>query len=696
MPAPSSSRALLGLVLFLIGGMGASPLSAPAQDRSVPRFGPLVAPDTVEAGEYDLGRVWSFADPPLEYLSDTYGVPADTQGVRALRRRTFRLPGCSGTLVSPDGLLLTAARCVRSRLSPTSPDSLRTDAVLARQSDQERPLDSLYAERVVGVDDVTDRVEAQVAQAAAPEARRAAVQAVQETLAEQAGPSRRVEVVSEAGGTRYAAYTYRRYDDVRLVFLPERAVTLFGASDQLLSYPQHAWDVAALRVYDDEAPLSTPDHFDVRRPDVRPGDAVFAVGHPPAGPRAESAEQGAFRRDVSLPADLAALRSWTAHLRTYTDTAAASSPVWTDRLQEARETQKRHRAQLHALEEDYVEARLTARDARLRRRSAERDDLEGGSLLDRLAALQTEKRALADSYRAFSFLLRPQHSSATVRRALIAYRARQTGAPNAADAMRAVPDQPRALDAALLEGHRERLRTHLGNDSTVARALDRVGRSEGIVRGSVFSEEEAAVSALDAASLPDDDPALRVVAALYDQYASFEEAWTDLRVRETRLTDSLAQVRHRASAAEIALAQSRAPRMADGRARGYDYNGTVAAAFTTFYGLYAHHTAASESAPPLPARWEAPPRELNRAVPLTRIASTDLQGDYGGPLVDASLRLVGIQTDGNVQSAGGAFLFLPRRMRTVAVDVSGVLEALSAVYEAEALVEELQGTPADE
>jgi len=691
-------RVALGLTLLVLGGLGAEPPSASAQDRSVPRFGPLVAPDTVNAGEYDLGRVWSFADPPLEYLSDTYDVPADTQGLGRLRRRTFRLPGCSGTLVSSDGLLLTAARCVRSRLSPTAADSLRTDAVWARRPAQEPAIDSLYAERVVGVEDVTARVEAQVeGEASSGDARRAAARAVQEALSGDTPAPRRVEVVPEAGGRRYVAYTYHRYDDVRLVFLPERAVTLFGASDQLLSYPQHAWDVSALRVYDDGSPLQTPDHFDVRRTNVRPGDAVFAVAHPPDGPRVESAEQGAFRRDVALPADLAALRSWTTHARAYADTAATPAPTWIDRRRRARIVRKRRRAQLDALKNDYFQGRLEARDARFRRRAAGGEE-DGGALLDRLADLQTEKRALADPYRGFSFLLHPQHSSATLRRAFIAYHARQTGDADAADAMRAVPDQPRALDAARLEDHQRRLRTHLGDDSTIERALEQVGRPEGIVRGSVFSEKDASVSALEAAALPDEDPALRIVSALYEQYASFEEAWTRLRTREAGLTDSLARVRHQAADTEPALPQSRAPRFADGRARGYEYNGTVAASFTTFYGLYGHHHAgASEEASGLPSRWASPSGELDRSVPLTRVATTDVQGDYGGPLVDESLQLVGIQTDGNVQSAAGAFLFLPRRMRTVAVDVRGVLEALSAVYGAEALVEEIEaGTAPDE
>ena len=657
----------------------------------MPAFGPIVAPDTVNAGQHDLGRVWSFADPPLGYLADTYGVPADTQGLEALRRRTVRLPGCSGTLVSTEGLLLTAARCVRSRLSPSAPDSLHTEAMLARGSEEEVPLDSLSADRVVDIDEVTARVESRLADATrSPGARKAAVAAVQTALAEETSDNRRVEVVPEAGGRRYVAYTYRRYADVRLVFLPERAVTLFGSGDQMLSYPQHTWEVAALRVYEDGEPLDTPRHFEVRRPTLRPGDAVFAVGHPPAGPRVESAEQATFRRDVTLPTRLALLRSWTTHARAYADTATASAPAWPQRLQSARGVQKNRRAQLDALKTDYFRARLEARDTQFRRRTSGGDSRGDGTLLDRLAALQAEKRSLAEQYRAFAFLLHPAHSSSTLRRAWLAYRARQSADSSAAEAIRAVPDQPRALDAARLQDHRERLRAHVGSDSPIVRALDQIGRSEGVVRGAVFSGTAAAVEQLDRPSLPSDDPALRIASALYEQYEPFEEAWSRLREREERLTDSLAQARHRVADPARALPRARAPRLADGRARGYEYNGSVAAPFTTFYGLYGHH-ARSSGASALPSRWATPQGELDRSVPLTRVASTDMQGDYGGPLVDASLQLVGIQVDGNVQSAAGAFLFLPRRMRTVAIDVRAVLEGLSAVYGAEALVEEMNG-----
>ncbi|MEF8940389.1 MAG: S46 family peptidase [Salinivenus sp.] len=678
-----SSR-LLGVLLLLTGVALLGPDPAPAQDRSVPRFGPLVGPDTVEAGPHDVGRVWSFARPPLDYLAETYDVPADERGLQLVRRSTMRLPDCSGALVSSEGLLLTAARCVRSQLSSTAPESLRTAAFLARRPAQERPVEALYAEQVVEVEDVTGRVDS-LAQGTS-----AAAATLQKTMAEDLSPEQRVEVVPE--GDRYVAYTYRRYDDVRLVFLPDRSVTLSGALDQQLSYPQHAWDVAALRVYRDGTPLRAPEHFDLRTQGARPGDAVFAVGYPGDLMRTGSAEQGAFRRDVTLPARRASLRAWTDHLRTYTDTAAAAAPSWADSLRSSRGGLKVVQARQEALENDYVQDRLEARDEQLRR-AAEDEGAEVGATLDSLAALQAEKRALADQYRGFSFLLRPAHTSATLRRAVRAYRAQQTGRDVSTDALRAVPEQPIALDAARLDDHRQRLRTHLGDDSLLVRGLRQAAPSPALVRQSVFSDPESALEAVQEGAFPSDDPALQVVSVLYEQYEAFVDAWTRLREREARLTDALARARHRMADRPVARPRSRSLRLADGRVQGYPYNGTLAAPFTTFYGLYGALHAGTDGSPAVPDRWATPPRALDRSTPLTTVSSTDLVGAHGGPLLNASLQLVGIQTDGNVQSAGGAYLFLPDRMRTVSVDVRGLLEGLTSVYEADALVEELTGSP---
>jgi hypothetical protein len=676
MVPPRLFRRLGGGLLLALGLCSALIPTAPAQDRSVPRFGPLVAPDTVQAGPSDFGRLWSVAAPPLDHVEETYDVRANERGLRHLRLGTVRLPDCSGAVVSPQGLVLTAARCVRSFLPTGKGDSLRMEAFVAAEQEDERALDGLYAERVVGVETVTAQVE------------RDGRDAVQARLQEGAGANERVEIVPEAGGSRQVAYTYRRYEDVRLAFSPDRAVTTRGRLGQPLTYPQHAWDVAVLRIYADDSPLQTPEHLDVRTSGARPGDAVFAVGHPAETHRVETHHQLALRRDLQLPARLSTVNAWTEALHRYVDTTAQAGR-WADRLAVARTTRHRLRAQLESLQSNYVMARLRARDRALQRSAAQ----GAAGLIDSLAVLQPEKRAHADPYRALSFLRHPDYSSATLRRA-VRYAQASTGEERSSSALQealaAVPDQPPALDAALLADHLARVRKHLGGDTALTRILEQVGPPDSLVRTSVFADSAQLQARLRADDLPDDDPVRRLGAALADRYNDFQETWGALAEREAPLADSLARVRHRLSGRPAALPQDRALRVSDGRIQGYPYNGTLAPPFTTFYGLYGRHHARSANGPELPARWQTPVPPLERSTPLATVSSTDLGGGaHGGPLLTTSLELVGVVFDGNVQSAAAEYLFLPKRMRTVAVDVRGVIEGLSAVYEGERLVQEM-------
>ncbi len=664
-----------------------------AQDRGTPRFGALIQPDTVTNDLDGLGRVWSLADLPTEIGRSISQGGGGASGRRRLLRGAVRLPDCSGAFVSNRGMVITAARCVRSRLSQDA----RSGFVLASSSAQEQKVADVHVDRLVGIDEVSARIDSLRRDAPANGEERAALQKVAQQLERRyradGDKQHRVEVVSEAGGRRYVAYTYRRYEDVRLVFRPDPEVTSFGHVDGLLSYPQFAWDVAFLRVYDGGEPLQTPAHFELQPQGAQPGDTVFALGHPSSTHRMETHSQHAFRRDVTLPTRYSAIQAWQKHLQEYADTTARMPSEWARQLQEAVGERKLVKARLDALRSDYIMAQLENRDQALRRR-ADADTAvkeEVHTTLDRLAALQAKKRTYADAYRAFSFVHRTDYRSSTLARALAGYRRMQEGVDEKNGALRKEPEQPAALDAALLATHLRVLQAHLAADSTSGRAMKKVETPARIVRQSAFSDPDSARAFLEASGRAiEDDPALVVAATVMDRYASFAEAWEDLRNREQALLDTLARYRLRFEEHPVSLPKSRAPRLADGRVTGYAYNGTIAPPVTTFYGLWGQFASSSgPDASSMPATWQTSTPALDRTTPLTVATSTDVMGAYGGPLVDTSLQLVGLQIDGNVQAAAGTYLFLPSRMRTVSVEVRGILAALSDVYGAEALVREL-------
>ena len=79
--------------------------------------------DTIRAGRFDGGKMWTFEYSPGEYFTETYGFDANPAWFERARLSAVRIPGCSASFVSPNGLLATNHHCVRGAIvRVTRPD----------------------------------------------------------------------------------------------------------------------------------------------------------------------------------------------------------------------------------------------------------------------------------------------------------------------------------------------------------------------------------------------------------------------------------------------------------------------------------------------------------------------------------------------------------------------------------------------
>jgi hypothetical protein len=132
-------------------------------------------------------------------------------------------------------------------------------------------------------------------------------------------------------------------------------------------------------------------------------------------------------------------------------------------------------------------------------------------------------------------------------------------------------------------------------------------------------------------------------------------------------------------------------RIADGVVSDYEYNGTIAPVYTTFYGMYDHYYSYGAGSDwDLPARWLSPPETFDLSTPLNFVSTADIiGGNSGSPVIDRNLQVVGLIFDGNIESLPGDYIYLPEINRAVAVDGRGILEALAEIFEADRLVQEM-------
>ena len=671
--------------------------------------------DTVRAQQFDRGRMWTLENLPTSYVRETHGFSPDEEWRTRAQRGALRFgSGCSASFVSARGLVMTNHHCAREHITDVSRDGeglLKNGFYAAARAD-ERRAPTLYVDQLVGTENVTGTVYGGLREgrAAGAQARERRVESLQEKLTAEASTrdsSLRVEIKALYRGARYTAYTYRRYEDVRLVMAPELQLGYFGGTEDNFTYPRYALDVAFFRVYTpDGEPLRPDHHFSWDEDGARPNESVFAVGHPGSTSRLDMVSQLEYKRDHELPDRLAALRSRGALLDTYTRSHPDSAERYGLRNTyfSIENTIKGQTGQLRGLQDSYLLARRGAAVQALQDSILAVDSLrqQYGKMVDRIGGLQQSKVVMADKAGAFATFANLTLGSRILVRALHGYYydfLRTRGAPpDRLEAIREDAEQvsnwPPGLEKEFLVAQFDEIRSAYGAQHPTVQRLFRTRTPEEVatrlVEESALMDSTRFLSLLDEGYRKSDDPSVPVIEALAPMFLNTNRQMQDVRASERTLNARLSRARLSVYGPTFSPDATRSLRLSDGRVRSYEYNGTTAPPFTTFYGLYDRHFSRNEAAWALPAQWRTAVDSIDLGTPLNLVSTVDIAGgSSGSALLDEDLEVVGVVFDSNVEALPNEYLYRRQGARAVAVDARGILEALRAVYGADRLVEEI-------
>jgi hypothetical protein len=675
--------------------------------------------DTVRAGRFDAGRMFTLDELPRDYFQETYSFTPTEDWLEHARLGALRFATyCSSSFVSPDGLILTNHHCARESVTQAGLEDGRDyneEGFYARSMDEEKPIEGLFVEQLVEIVDVTDEVNAAADAATDAAARQGAIQGAIGTiqtrmLGERGGEESgmRVQVVTLYSGGQYKAYVYRRYDNVRLVFAPETQLGYFGGDPDNFTYPRYSLDFALFRAVDDNGdPLEVEHYFPFDPEGTDPGELVFVIGNPGSTTRMQTLAQLEFRRDFSEPQVLEALRSREEVYGAWLDANpdAPEAPELTDTYFSLGNSRKAYTGRVEGLRDPYVLAR---------RRAAERDFLaalgedpalraEYGDVVESIAANRQNLRSMGQAAGAFlGFASGSALSSPLEQRAILAFQyanaATDEQRQQIREAFEGIEDVPPALQEGLLAQRLRDFETYLGDDADAVldgRSPEEAARE--IAAGSALATAEGAEGFLGGDVMA--DPAVAMVAAVMPQFGAFQQASAAANAELGELGARLARARFALYGTSVPPDATFTLRISDGVVRGYPYNGTVAPPYTTLFGLYDRyysHCVAGQMDMArcdwrLPERWLDAMDDLDLTTPFNLVSTNDIiGGNSGSPLLDRDLNVVGIVFDGNIQSLPGNYIFIDTLNRTVSVDVRMMLEALEDVYGMDRVAEELR------
>jgi hypothetical protein len=662
--------------------------------------------------------MWTFDQLPQDLLRQRYGFMASQAWIDHLRLSSVRFNnGGSGSFVSPDGLVMTnhhvGSECIHD-LSSGARDYITT-GFYAPTREQEARCPNLELNVLMSTEDVSTAVNAGIPSgldsAARSTSQKKSIARLEKECAERT--SLRCDVITLYAGQVFSLYRYKKYTDVRLVFAPEADIAFFGGDPDNFTYPRYDLDVSFFRVYDNGQPAKI-EHYLIWNPKgIAEGDLVFVSGNPGSTHRQDTVAQLEFARDVFHPWILKFLRVRLALLRTYSSRGPEEERIAKEVIFGYENSFKAFAGLQAGLLDPEFMARRVAVEKELRNRVNADPKMrqEFGSAWDRIAAAEKTFTGFVSEYRALGSL--GQSDLFRYARTLLRLPI-ELAKPNG-DRL------PEYRDSNL-----DSLKQDLFSEAPVHEGIDKLmlvqafldlqealGAGNALVKQVLAGQTPEAAADAYPKGTKLQSPAERKRLSEGGQTAI--DASKDSMIALARLVDPrLRELRKRfedqVEAVEQAngtlLAQARFAvygtatypdatftlRLAFGNVRGYTDGGRPRRWYTSFHGLYEN----SVGIPPykLPQRWVDSKAALNLDTPLDFVATPDITGgNSGSPVVNGSGELVGIVFDSNLQGIPNDFLYTDAQARMVAVHAAGIVEALRAVYSADAVLRELHIVP---
>lgn len=663
--------------------------------------------------------MWTFNNVPKAEIKRKYGFDVTDDWLKKAQLASVRFNnGGSGSFVSPDGLVLTNYHIVEGIVGEVStPEKdLAKEGFVARTRADEIKAPSLELNVLESIEDVTTRingaVKAGMSDGDAFAARRAEIAAIEGESTKSTGL--RSDVVTLYQGGQYNLYRYKKYTDVRLVFVPEFQAAFFGGDPDNFNFPRFNVDMSLVRVYENDKPVKPQSYFKWSKAGAKEDELVFVTGHPGSTARLNVVAHLEEMRDTAIPIIIRMLERREAMLKQYMTMGEEQSRQAQNELNSMQNALKVYRGQLAGLKDKALMDRKMKDEAALRKSIAANPERQKmyGDAWDAIAKSHQGLPSYIRDRRIFDQLGGFNSTLFSYARALVRL-ADENGKPNAERLPEFTDSRRASLELSLyspapvhedfeklkLADSLEFMVELLGADNAIVKQIlagkTPAARANELITGSKLKDPEfrKQVAAGGKEAIASSTDPMIVLARLIDPRA---------RELRTRYENEVTGV-ERASYAKIARAKFDTEgtklypdatftlRLSYGAVKGYNENGKKIAPFTTLGGLFDRSKSFNEKFPyNLPQRWLDKKTAIDLGTPFNFVSTNDIiGGNSGSPTINRNGELVGLIFDGNIQSLVGDFMYDESVNRAISVDSRGMIEILRKVFNANEVADEL-------
>ncbi len=669
---------------------------------------------------------WPYNSIPKAAIKAKYKFDVTDAWLNHLQLATVRFGGGTGSVVSPDGLVLTNHHIGLStlqRLSTPEKDLVKNGFLAATRAD-ELKVPGMTLSILQKIEDVTAQVTGALTPTMTPQEAAAARQKAITAIQGEAQTGVTKQVVSLYAGALYNLYTYKVYTDVRLVFGVEYNTGFFGGDPDNFTYPRYCMDVSMFRLYENDKPAQTPNYLKFSPNGSKEGDLVFTTGHPGATQRLNTVAHLKYRRDLALPFAMASNEMREAAIQKWASLSAENARQTTQELFGVQNSLKSQRGQLKALQDPALMAQKEAAEKRLRAELAKNPAKlkELGDAWDTIEKsvevarqIDAERNFIANAA-GLIFSTSPQNAGLFQRARDIvraAYnppaegrggrgggrggqRGGQRGGPGGGQ-----PPVNLAREKVNMTASLTFMQKYLGPDHAIVKRIlgDKTPEAlatELIDKTRITDPEISALLRAGGRATVDvsTDPMIVLARSLEpDAQAATKKYEDEVTSVQSAAYPKVGQAVFVVDGAKAYPDATGTLRLSYGTVKSYKEDGKIIPAYTSVPGLYersAHHS--NQSPYELAPRWVEAKSSVNPKTAFDLVTTNDIVGgNSGSAMVNRKGELVGLIFDGNIQMLAGYVYYDESVNRAVSVDSRLIVEALRKVYKADALADEIAG-----
>lgn len=654
----------------------------------------------------------------------------------------LKVGGCTGSFVSPEGLILTNHHCAfhATQAASTQEKDYIKNGFLARNRSEEIPAKGYTVRITESYRDVSEEVLSVVTDKMDFAERTKAIEKkIKEiiTETEKEHPGKRAEVAEMFIGKTYVLFIYTYLKDIRLVYVPPRAIGEFGGEIDNWMWPRHTGDFSFMRAYvapdgspaeysSENVPYHPRKYLKVAPEGVDEEDFVFILGYPGRTYRHRTSHYLAYEEEIRMPyvVDLYQWQISVMEKMGEKDRTVAIKHL--SRIKGLSNVMKNYRGKLKGLkrlhlvdkrrEQERALQRFIKADAKLKQKY--------GNLLDEIGKVYQQMRERAEYELVLDYLLR---SSNMLRFGYTVYEA-------ALELQKKDIDRESAYMNRNFPRTKERLRLSLDNyyeptdkiflKEMLMRAAklpetQRIPAIENIIKDkdpeqaidhfienayarSKLANEEVLMEALTKspkAIKKMKDPFIKFAEALYPTYQELKEARRARKGALDKLYAQLIDVKKLFLATEFVPDANGTLRLTFGRIRGYSPADAVYySPITTLKGVIEKTTGQEPFDTPQKLIDLYKAQDFGRfkhpklkSVPVGILYNMDTTGgNSGSPVLNARGEIVGVNFDRAFEATINDYAWSEDYSRSIAVDIRYVLWVTQKFGGAEYLLKEMQ------